>query len=238
MIVSELFYNLSVGEVSNLAMGNDGDGTIRETDQGKVISYLNSAMGALYKRFVIITKEALIETVDHITEYKLKRQYALSSGSSEPYKYIIDSIGNPFIEDCIRILEVSNALKRKLPLNDPGNPYSVFTPRPMVLQVPNPITRDALSVMYQAKNTPIEFLGLDNDKVLSQEIEIPNFLESALQNYVAYKIYSHFNGQEHQGKAQEYMSLYDNECTEIELNDLVQQSQSESQMKLIERGFV
>lgn len=238
MNVSELFYRLSVGELSNLAMSGEGSGTIRAKDQGKLVSYINSAMEALHKRFVLISKEVLIETVDHITHYHLKKRYALSSNSSEKYKYIIDMRDNPFKEDVIRVLEVWNALKQKLPLNDPGNFWSVYTPSPTILQVPEPITRNALSVIYQANAVPLEYVGKPPKEALAQEIDIPNFLETALTNYVAYKVYSHMNGQEQQAKSQEYLVLFENECTEVEKNDLMAQSQSVTHYKLNERGFV
>ena len=90
MKVSELFYRLSVGELSNLSMSNEGSGEIREKDKGKLIVYTNAALKALHKRFVIVTKEVLVETIDHITNYPLKKRYALSSNANTPYKFIID----------------------------------------------------------------------------------------------------------------------------------------------------
>lgn len=238
MKVQELFYRLSVGELSNLAMSKEGSGEIRPEDQGKLIVYVNAALTAIHKRFLLITREVLIETVDYITNYHLKTQYALSSNSDEPYKYIIDLGGSPFDGEIIRILEVYDARKHKLPLNDPGHSESLFTPGPFTLQVPNPINRNALSVMYQANHKPLEFIGLKNDDVLAQEIDVPGFLEAAMTNHVAYKVFSHLNGQEHQAKAQEYLTLFDTDCAEIEEKDLINQSQSNTQTKLHERGFV
>lgn len=238
MKVSDLFYNLSIGELSNLAMSGEGSGTIRDKDQGKLVSYINAGVNALHKRFVLVTKELLIECFDHITTYQFKRKFAITSNSSEKYKYIIDYPDFPFEEDVIRILEVSNALRQKLPLNDPGDFMSVFTPAPDVLQVPEPITRNSLSVIYQAESVPLKYLGIDKEVALAQEIQIPGFLESALTNYVAYKVYSHMNGQEQQAKSQEYLVMYENECSEVEKNDLTAQTQSVTHHKLNERGFV
>lgn len=238
MKISELFYTLSVGELSNLAMSGEGSGTIRDKDLGKMVTYLNSSLKMLHKRFVLRTREALIETVDHITNYHLKKRYALSSNSNEPYKYIIDSNGTPFEEDVIQILEVWDCFGRSMYLNDPGQPESLFTPFPTTLQVPEPITRNALSVIYQADHVPYVYVGEDKTKALNQEIDIPGFLESALTNCIAYKVYSHLNGQEHMVKAQEYLTLFEGDCTEIEDKDLVSQSQSTTTNKLYERGFV
>lgn len=238
MKLEELFSRLSYGELSNLAMSGEGSGTIRDKEQDKLITYVNSGMIALHKRFVLRSKEVLIECYDHITDYHLKKRYALNSGSDEKYKYIIDLPENQFVEDVIRILEVSNSLKQKLPLNDPGNPLSVFTPSPTTLQVPEPITRNGLSVIYQANPVPLEYVGTDREGALAQEIDIPSFLETALTNHIAYKVYSHMNGQEQQAKAQEYLVMFENECSEVESNDLMAQSQSVTHYKLNERGFV
>lgn len=238
MKVSDFFYNLSVGELSNLAMSEEGSGTIREQDQGKLIVYVNAALTAIHKRFILITKEVLVETLDHVTNYHLKKQFALSSNSNERYKYIIDVIGAPFAGDVLRILEVYDARQTNLPLNDPGQPNSLFTPGPATLQVPNPITRNALSVIYQANHVPLKFKGISLTEVGNQEIDVPEFLENALTNHVAYKVYSHMNGTEHQAKAQEYLSLFDTDCVEIEENDLINQTQSTTQTKLNERGFI
>lgn len=238
MKISELFYTLSVGELSNLAMSNEGSGTIRDKDQGKLVSYINASLKMMHKRFVLRTKEVLIETVDHITMYHLNKRYALTSDSNEPYRYIIDSDGSPFEEDVVRILEVWDAFGNQQYLNDPGQSQSLFTPFPTILNVPAPVTHNAMSVIYQADHVPFVYVGEDQKTALAQNIDIPGFLESALTNCIAYKVYSHLNGQEHQAKAQEYLTLYEGDCTDIEDKDLVNQSISKTQMKLYERGFV
>ena len=238
MKVSELFYDLSVGEVSNLAMSDEGSGKIRTKDQGKLVVYLNDALTALHKRFVLRTAEVLIEPVDHITTYHLKKQFSLSSKSNEKVRYIIDTELSPFEGNVIRVLEVWDARGLQLPLNDPGKFSSVFTPYPDVLQVPEPINRNALSVIYQAGPRKIEYLGLSEAEVLDQDFTIPDFLLNALKNQIAYKIYTHMNGQEHVAKAQEYLTIYESECVEIENSDLVSQTQSTTQTKLESRGFI
>lgn len=238
MNIQELFYRLSVGELSNLAMSGEGSGNIREADQAKLIVYTNAALSAIHKRFLLITKELLLEPLDHITNYHLKKEFARSSNSDQRYKYIIDLPGSPFTGDVIRVIEVYDSRKLKLPLNDPGRFDSLFTPAPTTLQVPEPVNRNALSVMYQASHKPLEFLGLKLEEVQAQDINLPEFLEAALINNIAYRVFSHLNGQEHQAKSQEYISMYEAECTEIEENDLINQTQSNTQTKLQERGFI
>ena len=46
------------------------------------------------------------------------------------------------------------------------------------------------------------------------------------------------NGQEHQAKAQEYITLYENACNLVEEGDFANQTVSNSHSKLVDRGFV
>lgn len=239
MKVSDLFERLAYGELSNLSMVDENnEGTILAASHGKLLSYVNSALDDLHKRFVLRTGEVLIEQFEGITKYVLKKKYALSSPEQVPHKYIID-FAEPFQEDVIRILEVYNQHGDQLYLNDPGQPNSVFTPTPTTLQIPLPKLGAMVSVGYQAKAVPLSVNPDEqcNIDVLDQEIDIPVFLENALIAKIAYKAYSHMNGQEHQIKAQEYISVYENECTEVEDSDLMSQSQSTTHHKLEHRGF-
>jgi hypothetical protein len=238
MKVSELFYILSVGELSNLAISNEGSGTIREKDTGKLITYINSGLDLLYKRFILSTDELILELYDWITSYNLRKEFAMSSGSKQKYKYILDLPEHPYMENVVQVVEVWDALRHKLPLNDPGRHNSVYTPSPLVLQVPNPINGQYLSVVYQAKAKPLKALGLSQDDLIAQEIPLPDFLISALTNHVAFKVYNHMNGQDHSAKAQDYFALFEADCTLIEEKDLVSQTQSNTTTKLEERGFV
>ena len=90
-------------------------------------------------------------------------------------------------------------------------------------------------VTYQARHKPLVDYG---DDLLHQEVVIPFFLIGALQSYVAYKVYSHMNGQEHLVKSQEHFAAYEAACTTVENNDLVNDSFTTTHAKLEQRGFV
>ena len=231
MKLEDLFSRLSYGELSNLSIGNEGRGSIREEDIPKVVAHTNDGLLRIYSRFVLSTKQLLLEQVRHITNYHLIEKFAESKGSDEPWPYIKDLPDEPFQGDVIRILEVQDD-RGKLPLNDMGNPLSLFTPYPQVLQVPEPRAGKPLSVEYQARH-----IILENDD-LDQEIVIPFVLEGALQSFVAYKIFSHMNGQDNQVKSQEHLNTYDGICTDVEARDLVNATTATSHHKLEERGFV
>lgn len=235
MLVLDLFRRLSFGEFSNLSIGVDGAGHIKESEYAKLISYTNEALLKLYSRFILSEKTVVIEAVEGVTNYHLKRKFADSSGSDELYRYIKDLPAEPFEEDVLRVLQVYNGFGNKMVLNDSGNPRSLFTPESEIIQIPNAIDGSAFSITYQARHKELVDIG---DNILNQYINIPDSLETALQNYVASKLYSHMNGQEHVAKSIEYMNSYELICREIEMKDLVNNSWSDTTSKLEDRGFV
>lgn len=236
MKVRDLFQRLALGEFSNLAIGEEG--TIRQSDYTKVLVYANDALLSIFSRFQLIEKEVLVEQVEHITKYHLKKRFARTSHSNEKYHYIIDINGEPFEEDVLLILECYDSLGRSIILNDPAEPNAYFTPKPDVLQIPNPVNGMGTSVIYQARHTPLHTAGMTDEELLDQEIDIPFFLENALIRYIAYLNYSHMNGQEHIVKSQEYLAMYEAICVDIEDKDLVNQSSTTNHSKLTDRGFV
>lgn len=242
MKVEELFRRLSYGELSNLAVGTEGSGAIEEAKYPQIILYANEGLKRLFTRFMLREKDVMIEMVSHITNYHLRKKFAETTGSDTPWPYIKDLPDEPFEEDVVKILGVYDSMGRKLPLNDMEDKTSLFTPQPDILQVPDPKAGQALGIAYQAYHRPL-FHGaeggtVDQETVLEQEIEIPQFLEGALQSYVAYKVYSHINGQENQMKSQEFLGTFTEICIEIEDRDLVNSTYHTSHSKLEQRGFV
>ena len=214
MKLKELFSRLSYGELSNLAIGMEGAGDIRQEDKMKVLSHVNDALLAIYSRFILSTKYLLVEQVDHITNYHLIPKYAESQNCVD-YPYIKDLAGEEFTGDLIRILEVHRDNGCEYVLNDKDNPHSLFTPYPQTLQVPFPITGVPMHLMYQARHDPI------TEPLDDACIEVPFVLESALQAYVAHKIFSHMNGQDNMVKSQDHLATYEGKCMEVEAKDLV-----------------
>jgi hypothetical protein len=240
MKVSELFRRLSYGELSNLAISGEGSGHLQVDKHPQIIQYTNDGLLLLYSRFVLRKQHLVIEQLPHITSYRLKKRYAESNTESDaPFKYIKDSADDPFEDDVIKILEVHDDCGNPFPLNDKNRPGSLFTPDPDTLQVPNPQggwdLGIPLGVIYQARHPKLLDQG---DDLLEQEIDLPFFLEGALQAYVGYKVYCHMNGQENQLKSQEYLGSFESTCTDIELKDLVNQTFATSHTKLEQRGFV
>lgn len=238
MKVSDLFRELSFGELSNLAISNSGSGTILEAKHPQLLHYANDALTAIYSRFLLSEKEIVIEMSASITAYHLKSEHSESVGTSVDL-YIKDTPEDPFLDDALRILEVWGSTGTKYVLNDAQDPYSLFTPTPLVLQVPEPVAGQPLSILYQAKHAKLlDVVTAEVTNLLDQIIEIPHYLENALQQWIAHKTYSHMNGQENVLKGQEFLAAYEADCLGIEQRDLANQSWHTSHTKLEQRGFV
>ena len=234
MKILELFRRLAYGELSNLAI-NGGNGLLAEASHPQMIQYVNEGLLRLYSRFILEEKVILIEQYEHIISYHLKNKFSESAGADIAYPYIKDMPDEPFRGDVIKILQVSDELGNVYVLNDKDNPSSLFTPQPDILQIPSPVEGVPLSITYQARHYTLDDrIG----KILDQEIDLPFFLEGALQSFVAYKTYSHMNGQENIGKGQENLQAYELICIETEMKDLINQSFHTSHNKLEQRGFV
>lgn len=238
MRLTDLFEELSVGELSQLSMSGEGSGEIAAKSHLKLISYINSSLLKIYTRFTLKTNEVLVEQHEHITNYHLTRDYAMSSESNQPYKYISDLGGEPFKGGVLKILTVQDLLGGYIPLNDSGNMRSYFTPQPEILQVPYPITGNVISVTYQDKHPDILYHGVTEQERMAQEITLPLFLKDALIKLIAYNVFTHMNGQEHTAKAQEYLSMYEMACELVDEGDFSNQTVSTSHSKLTERGFI
>lgn len=237
MLVKELFSRLATGPLSNTAATDDTIETVTEPYYGKIINYTNTGLMKLFSRFVQNEKTILIEQKAHITTYHLDSKYSLLKNIA-PHPYIIDFEADPFEDDAIKIIKVSDYLGKHMTLNDPSDPYSLFTPKPLVLQVPNPIHGVALSVVYQARHPEIKYCSSEPQVLLDTVIDIPFFMEEPLMNYIASEYYSHMNGEGNSGKGQEYFAKYEGECAEIESKDLVNETYATTLVKFNERGFV
>jgi len=233
MNVAELFRVLSVGEFSNLSIGLEGAGGIEESRKPKIIVAANEALLRLHSRFVLIEKDVMIEMEDHITNYHLLRKFTESNYDPEQvrYPYIKDLGREPFEEDVIKILAVYNSFGELMPLNDDGKGNSLFTPQPMVLQVPRPCGGAALSVLYQARHPKLT----DDDE--DQEIILPETLHGALTAFIAYKVFSQMGTQDSMVKAQEHQQMYEAVCKEVEGMDLVSSSISTTTTRFEQRGW-
>ena len=130
MKLQDLFAQLSFQELRNLAIANDGDGTITTAGQPTVVGYVNDALLKLFTDLVLKQKDLVILMQEHITNYHLIPRFAenyvpASPAESETFRYILDLNQEPFTDDVVRVLKVFDSSGVQLKLNDSNAVYSV-----------------------------------------------------------------------------------------------------------------
>lgn len=233
MTLQDLFRRLSFGPLSNLSIGNDGNGTIIDAKKPTIVEFTNEALLRLYTRFVLLEREVILEMREDVTLYEIRLVNALSQGGT--YQYVRDSIAKPFEDDILRIQAVYDVAGCRLPLNDETQPGSVYSPKQDVLQVVKPIAGQPLYVTYQARH-PV--LSMSLPIVETQVIDVPLVLEEAMFSYIAAKIYGSMNGQDNQASATNHTNIFNSICAEVVDRDILSNSTSTRGYKLSDRGFV
>ncbi len=84
MLLSDLFDQLTYGELSQLEYGGvDNEGILLENYK-RVVPHVNLALTELHKRFLIREEEVTIRCYDHIETYILDPKYAATTCRPEP----------------------------------------------------------------------------------------------------------------------------------------------------------
>lgn len=241
--LNEIFDDLTYGELAQLYVGGAESDGIPIAEYPKVISAVNLALTALYSRFPLNEKEVDIQQYDSITEYHLDVKYAVSNtGSTEPIKYIIDTVEDPFLDDLIRITAAYDEVGNEVPLNDEdsvnitdGKTNSWFTPSYDSIQIPTPVSTNKCSFVYRAKHVKIP---LNTSDIPSVEVLIPESLREALLSYVGARIYSARGNESALGLSQALYSKYEGICVQVEQKNLLLNGSSNTNTKLENNGWV
>lgn len=204
MNAQSILTQLSFNEFSNLSLSNDGDGTIRKSDLGKVLTLLNDGLLDLTSKFKIMEKVVHIELHEHITTYHLVPRFAESQQPQPDVSipYILDKNRTPFKGDVNKVIAVWDSEGRQRKLNDENDKRSIFTMQKDSITVPFPEKDVVLFVHYQAAPLRITVNNLD------EELDIPDSLVPALRAYIAYKMFISMGNNDSIRIGQEYQNQY------------------------------
>lgn len=208
MLLSDAFEKLSFGPLSNLAIGGSGSGVIPESRQPSVVVRINHALTALYTRFPLVKKTIILETQAGRFQYPLRRDFALTSTSTEPFKFIIDDPSDPFLGDVAKLEGVSSHENYELPFNDRNDERSWHKAAFDVLSVGFPRDGERFFAHYRARHAQISV----KDASPETEIVIPSELEQAFLHHVAGNIYAGIGQEDSMMKAQMHMTVFESEC--------------------------
>ena len=232
MKISELFRRLSIGELSNLALANDGNGEIIDAKKPAILLHANNGLDRLHTRFLLRPKELRIQTFLAPNIYALRPENVITQAGG----FILDDESEPFTGGVLKILEVQDVAGNSYPLNTAGDRWSLHTLLPDKLRIPFELTPQVLHVTYQAA---AENLTLDpNDPADDPEFDLPEVLEPALTAFIAGEMYGAMNGKEHAAIAAGHRSRFEEICIEVEMRDMVSTSWSGKSSKFAQRGWV
>ena len=228
MLLEDLYQRLSYGELSNLSLSSDGNGSILEGSQPRIVLYADEALVRLYTTFILKTKSVILTPWDHITYYHLKKRFAFSqrNTSNEDFLYIQDLDDEPFVEDVVK------GLLCIIERNSVTHLIEYFKHQAMMLQVPTARKGQVLTLLYQASHPKLDVCNPHSI------IELPEVLHGALTAFIAHKVYSHMNTAESSAKAQEHMSTFMGICADVIDKDLVATSILRSNSRFHKRGWI
>lgn len=217
MNLRQVFNALEHLHFAGLAIVNDGAG-IADIDKPVVLTAINQVLTDLYSRFNFKCSEVIVRLIDGQTEYLIHSDYADSNQlSTEPVRWVVDSIDNPFLDDIQHIVSVTSSTEECLPMNKSVYCNSIYTPSFNLLQVSDETVKeaDALSVIYKANPVLIPVnTTLDVDTIT---LDIPQNIFNVLILGVCMHVYAVKGGKEGYAKSLNYSAQYEREINRIEL---------------------
>lgn len=231
MLLSEIFEQLSTGELNLMSMGNSGDGSIDDANYDRLLNHINLGLAALHTRFPIRTGELTLQLIAGKTLYPISRKYAATNTVSEEVnKYILDTEDALFLDDLMKVEKVYTSDNVLLPLNDAADEYSILTPSMSTIKVP-------LSIVNQEADTPEEYLtgtllvsyraahpklpkGAGMYRASTVEIDLPYQFLEALLYFVASRVNNPMGMTNEFHAGNSYSAKYEMACAALERDNI------------------
>lgn len=239
MKLSEVFSQLTYGELSQMNMADPSTGSIKPEFAPQVVSHINLGLTALYKRFNL--KENRVT----ITLQPGQSTYLLNSNEDTVF---VESAESPeFIDDILKIERVYTQGNVELPLNDESDEYSCFTPSAMVLRVnpdvvnktvdlPEYLLTDTLTVVYRA-NHPILPKPSASFNPSRINVELPYSHLEPLLLFVASRVNNPIGMTNEFHAGNSYAAKYEQACQQLEVQNL-RVDQGKQNNRLQRNGWV
>lgn len=227
MNTTELLRDLSHHQLFNLAISNDGDGTIRDKDKPRILACINDGLRIINEEFRIFNKVVHVQLYEEITTYHLLSRFAVSQQPQKGvmFPYILDHNRAPFKGDVSKVTAIWDSNNRKRNLNDENDLRSIFTMTPNSITVPYPENNEVLIVHYLAKP---QMVTLD---LLEDELDIDDKLIPLLKTYVASQVYHSIGSADSARMSQSFENQYNSILRMLKSTDALTES------KLINNPF-
>lgn len=226
MTLDDLFKDLSFGPAANLALMGEGSGITPETSYPRIINAINASLTELYTRFQIRQKTIVVRAIEGRYLYPLKRVHAFTDPTPGFDKFIMDGVGDLFMEDILQIQLVSGAFGELTNINDRNSNFqTVFIPSASTIQLVEPGINEEFMVEYRAGHPK---LALETTDLASVQVDVPQVYLPAFLEHVAGKIYQSLNGAENTAKGTEHLQEFERLCGNHEIRNTDASHQSSS----------
>jgi hypothetical protein len=248
MKLSEIFTQLTYGELSQISIGGVEAGEINEANYPKILPHINLALTALYKRFPLKEGRITVALQSGRVTYPLTSAFSASNRRSrETVKYILDTADTAFVDDIHKVERIYTTSGWELGLNDEADVYSCFTPTATTLRVPAAVVNESVDLPQELRTTELTVVyranhplitagtsGLVPDRV---DVELPYSHLEPLLLYIASRMNNPMGMTNEFNAGNNYAAKYEAACAELERVNL-RVDQVSQNTKLERNGWV
>lgn len=238
MKLSEVFSQLTYGELSQLNLGGAEAGAIDTRNYPQVVAHVNLGLLALYTRFNLKENRLVFTLEAGKTSYPLN--------SNEDVLFVTGTGEEDFADDILKVERVYTAAGFELGLNDLEDAYSCMTPSNSMLRVPAAIAAQSmdmpdrfktptLTVVYRARHPMIVATSSFNPSRV--DLELPYTHLQALLLYVASRVHNPIGMSNEFHAGNSYAAKYEQACQQLEVQNLRVDQGSQSN-RLQRNGWV
>jgi len=230
MKLSEIFSQLSAGELSQLSIGGGDQGVVDENNWAQLLGHINLGLTALFTRFALSEGRVVLNLIPDKLKYELHSDYAVSNVKSKKSPKYIQDAGDPFKDDILKVEQVLTDAGCEMGLNDGADEYSVTTPSLTTLRVhkdvvaksadvPDYLKTDSLEIVYRANHPQIVMPSgyFDPAKV---NVALPFSHLQALLFFVASRMTNPIGISNEMNMGNNYAMKYEAECQRLEAMNL------------------
>ena len=224
MYLKRIFDDLAYGEFSNMALSKSPNGSIKQEDYPKVVSYINQALVDIFTRFLLKKKEFKLHQREDRSLYYIREDNIGDPNIGDPNIYIDGTEPDCIDGDIIKPIEAYDSLGEEVRINNGAYPDDIFTLEFDVFKIAPRDPLEVFSIVYQAAHEDIVIeKGFDP---ATYEIYIPRYLKTALLANLTARLYRGKTGKVAEGQqnlANTYLYRYEQEMSRIEDLGLTQE---------------
>lgn len=248
MYLSEIFSQLTYGELSQLSLGGAETGEISEENYPKILAHINLGLTALYKRFPLKEGRVIVALQPGKVTYPLTSSYAVSNTRSQQVmRYLLDTVSEPFQDDIHKVERIYTEAGWELGLNDESDVYGCFTPSASTIRVPAAIVAGSMDLPDELRTTKLEVVYRANHPQIVQplgffdpsrvEVELPYSHLEPLLLFVASRVHNPVGMTNEFHMGNNYATKYEQACQQLELVNL-RVDQGAQSNRLRQNGWV